>query len=116
MPGSSGRAAAKARAEELRRSIVVHRKRYYVDQDPEISDGEYDALERELLAIEEKFPELVTDDSPSRRVGGEPAEGFASWRHRIPMLSLDNTYNEEELDRWYERLLKSLDEPQVAKT
>jgi DNA ligase (NAD+) len=114
MSSPSGRTAAKARAEALRRSIVVHRKRYYVDQDPEISDGEYDALERELLAIEEKYPELVTDDSPSRRVGGEPAEGFASWRHRIPMLSLDNTYNEEELDRWYERLLKSLDEPQVV--
>ena len=76
MSDRPGRREAARRAEELRALVAHHRKRYYVDDAPEISDAEYDALERELLAIEAEFPDLATEDSPTRRVGGEPAEAF----------------------------------------
>jgi len=92
------------RAAELRERIAWHRKRYYVDDDPEISDAEYDALERELLAIEREHPDLVTADSPSLRVGGEPATGLATYRHATPLLSLDNVYDGGELNEWEARL------------
>jgi len=98
------------RAEELRRSIAYHRKRYYVDDDPDISDAEYDALERQLREIEHKHPKLVTPDSPTLRVGGEPSERFESYTHRRPLLSLDNAYGAEELDEWHARLLRVLDD------
>jgi len=104
------RAAAARRAEKLRRQIAHHRKRYYVDDDPEISDAEYDALERELRAIETQWPELVTPDSPSLRVGGEPAEAFEEVRHSSPLLSLDNAYGVDELRDWEGRLLRALGE------
>ncbi len=102
------REAAAARAEALRRRISHHRKRYYVDDDPEISDAEYDALERELREIEAEFPDLATPDSPTRRVGGEPSEAFAAFRHRTPLLSLDNAYSATEAVEWEERLARSL--------
>ena len=70
------------KAEQLRASIAYHRKRYYVDDNPDISDAEYDALERRLREIEQKHPELVTPDSPTLRVGGEPSERFESYTHR----------------------------------
>ncbi len=73
---------------------------------PEISDAEYDALERELVALEREHPDLVTADSPSLRVGGEPASGFATYRHPTPLLSLDNVYDVEELREWEARLLR----------
>jgi len=101
-------AQARARAEVLRQEIASHRKRYYVDNDPEIADGEYDALERELLELETAFPELATSDSPSLRVGGEPAEDIPQFSHTIPMLSLDNVYSDEELGEWENRLIKLL--------
>ena len=104
------RREAETRATELRSLIAHHRKRYYVDDDPEISDGEYDLLERELGEIEERYPELQAPDSPSLRVGGEPAEGFESFRHRTPQLSLDNAYGEEELEAWQTRLVKVVDD------
>ena len=97
------------RAEELRAQIAYHRKRYYVDDDPEIADAEYDRLERELKQLEERYPQLVTPDSPSLRVGGTPALGFTTWEHATPLLSLDNAYDEEELRNWEERLLRVLD-------
>ncbi len=109
MTGPSGREGAARRAEELRALIARHRKLYYVDDAPEIADAEYDALERELLAIETEFPDLATEDSPTRRVGGEPAAAFETWRHRAPLLSLDNAYSEEELREWEDRLSKALD-------
>ena len=109
MSDRPGRREAARRAEELRALVAHHRKRYYVDDAPEISDAEYDALERELLAIEAEFPDLATEDSPTRRVGGEPAEAFAAWRHRTPLLSLDNAYSESELREWEGRLSKALD-------
>jgi DNA ligase (NAD+) len=106
---SSGETAAATRAAELRERIAYHRKRYYVDNEPEIPDSEYDRLERELLEIEQQYPALRTPDSPSLRVGGEPAEGFATFRHPTPMLSLDNAFDIDELRRWESRLLRRLD-------
>ncbi len=107
--GGDGRRRAAARAEELRALIAYHRKRYYADDRPEISDAAYDALERELRAIESEFPDLVTPDSPTQRVGGEPAEEFVTYRHRSPLLSLDNAYSEADMRAWEERLSKALD-------
>jgi len=93
---------------ELRRLIRHHEERYYVHDDPEIADAEFDALMRELRALEEAHPDLVTPDSPTGRVGGRPVEGFAEVEHRIPMLSLDNAYSEEELRAFDERVRKAL--------
>lgn len=104
---------ATRRAEELRQLIAHHRKRYYVDDDPEIADAEYDRLERELVDIEDRFPSLLSPDSPTLRVGGEAAERFATFRHRTALLSLDNAYNEEQLRDWEKRLLKALDAESV---
>ncbi len=102
------RKGAARRAAELRDLITHHRKRYYVDDDPEISDAEYDRLERELAEIENTWPDLVTPDSPTRRVGGEPSDAFETFRHTTPLLSLDNAYTEEELREWEARLLRLL--------
>ena len=97
---------AARRAEELRREIRRHEHLYYVECRPEITDQEYDALERELRGIEESFPDLVTPDSPTQRVGERPSEGFPAFEHRTPMLSLDNTYGEEDLREFQERIFR----------
>jgi DNA ligase (NAD+) len=110
----AGKSAARKRAGELRRLIAHHRKRYYVDNDPEISDGEYDLLEKELVEIERAYPDLVTPDSPTQRVGGEPSEAFETFQHTTPLLSLDNAYAAEELEEWEGRLLRILDESSPA--
>lgn len=102
------RAEAKLRVEELRDQIRYHDYRYYVLDEPEISDAEYDELMRELRALEEEFPELVTPDSPTQRVGGQPAELFAPVQHRAPMLSLDNAFSEAELKAWVARIEKAV--------
>jgi DNA ligase (NAD+) len=111
-PSSSRRPAsreeARRRLEALRAAIWEHRKRYYVDDDPIISDGEYDALERELLAIEAEHPDLVVADSPSQRVGAEIEGDLPAARHATPMLSLDNVASADELRAWYERLERAL--------
>jgi DNA ligase (NAD+) len=99
---------AKAQAEELRRKILHHEKKYYVDNDPQISDGEFDSLVRVLKDLEARFPELVTPESPTQRVGEKPVEGFASVAHRTPMLSIDNVYNQDELREFEERIRKLL--------
>jgi DNA ligase (NAD+) len=99
---------ARKRAEDLRREIVYHEKKYYVDNDPQISDAEFDRLLRELGELEARFPELVTPESPTRRVGEKPLEGFPSVAHATPMLSIDNAYNEAELREFEERLRKLL--------
>ncbi|HEX6852258.1 MAG TPA: NAD-dependent DNA ligase LigA [Candidatus Polarisedimenticolaceae bacterium] len=104
----SAKDADARRAELLRREIARHRKLYYLDDAPAISDAEYDALERELLAIEARRPDLVTPDSPTRRVGGEAAETFAPFAHHTPLLSLDNAYGDDELSAWAERLERAL--------
>ena len=97
------------RIDQLRQLIRHHEERYYVESAPEISDAEFDALLRELQNLERDHPDLVTIDSPTQRVGGRTAEGFASVRHAEPMLSLDNAYNEDELKAFDERLRRGLE-------
>src|SRR3977135_673576 len=89
--------------EALREKIRHHEYRYYVLDDPEISDANFDKLMNELKRLEAEHPELVTPDSPTQRVGGKPREGFVKAKHSSPMLSLDNAYNEEELRDWERR-------------
>src|SRR5438270_1387900 len=90
--------------EVLRDQIRHHEHRYYVLDDPEISDAEFDLLMQQLKKIEAAHPELVTPDSPTQRVGGKPREGFVKAAHSTPMLSLDNAYNEEEFREWVRRV------------
>jgi DNA ligase (NAD+) len=100
--------SAKQRVQELRRQIEHHNYRYYVEARPEISDREFDRLLEELKQLEAEHPELVTPDSPTRRVGGQPIEGFKPVRHREPMLSIDNTYSAAELREFDRRVRKLL--------
>ena len=97
------------RIEHLRGEIRRHNRLYYVLDQPEISDREYDRLFAELKDLEAKHPELVTPQSPTQRVSGEPLAGFANVRHAAAMLSIDNTYNAEELQAFDERVAKGLD-------
>jgi DNA ligase (NAD+) len=90
--------------EALRGKIRHHEHRYYVLDDPEITDAEFDQLLNQLKKLEAEHPELVKPDSPTQRVGGKPREGFVKVRHSSPMLSLDNTYSEEELRAWERRV------------
>ena len=92
--------------EALRDQIRHHDELYYLQENPEISDREYDALMQQLRELEAKHPELITPDSPTQRVAGRPAEGFAEFLHRVPMLSLDNSYNLDELRAFDERCRK----------
>jgi DNA ligase (NAD+) len=93
-----------ANIESLRDEIRRHEYRYYVLDDPEISDAEFDRLMNELKKLEAAHPELITPDSPTQRVGGKPREGFVKVAHSAPMLSLDNAYSEEELRDWERRV------------
>lgn len=95
-------------AEELRSKLDYHSYRYHVLDQPEISDAEYDELMRELQALEERYPELITPDSPTQRVGAPPSELFAPVRHSERLLSLDNAFNDAELEAWYARVVKEL--------
>ena len=97
-------AEAKVRVEELRELINHHSYRYHVLDDPEVADVEYDELVRELQALEDRFPELITPDSPTQRVGNVPADLFAPVPHLAPMLSLDNVFSFEELEAWNARV------------
>jgi DNA ligase (NAD+) len=102
---------AKERIEQLRREIEEHNNNYYILNQPIISDFEYDILMNELDTLEKKFPEFVTPDSPTRRVGSDITREFVQYEHRYPMLSLGNTYNEEELREFDARVRKSVTEP-----
>ncbi|MBI2756301.1 MAG: NAD-dependent DNA ligase LigA [Chloroflexi bacterium] len=99
-------AALQARAEALRSQLNYHNYRYYVLDDPEIADGQYDALMQELRAIEADHPELQSPDSPTQRVGAGPSAQFAVVPHRVPMLSLANAFSPEALRSWYERIVR----------
>src|SRR5207244_6947013 len=98
----------KERAEELRRLIDHHNYLYYVEAKPEISDKKLDKLDDELRKLETDNPELITPDSPTQRVGGQPIEGFVTVKHREPMLSIDNTYSADELREFDRRVRKLL--------
>jgi DNA ligase (NAD+) len=100
---------AEARLSELRAEIEQHDYRYYVLDAPTIPDAEYDRLMRELQALEAEHPALISADSPTQRVGGEPLEGFATVRHRTPMLSLGNAFSAEEIQQFHERVIKGLE-------
>ncbi len=106
MPTDEVKAAR--RVKELRAEIAEHDRRYYQEAAPTISDREYDALYRELVDLETQFPKLTSPDSPTQRVGGRPLKEFAQVTHRVPMLSLDNTYSEEEVAEFWRRLEKLL--------
>src|ERR671912_2206544 len=97
-----------ARAAELREQLASHGHRYYVLDDPEIGDDAYDALLDELRALEREHPELLTPDSPTQRVGGEPVSSLRKVRHLRPMLSLANARSEEELRAWVTRMRSHL--------
>ena len=99
-PDPAGRAA------QLRKELEKASHVYYILDRPSISDAEYDKLFRELQAIEREHPELRTPDSPTLRVGAAPLTGFPKHTHGVPMLSLANAFNDEELSEWEERLVR----------
>lgn len=106
--------SARRLVQELRERIEYHNYRYYVLDDPEISDAEYDGLVRQLEAVEERFPQLITPDSPTQRVGGAPLPGFDTVTHRIPMLSLANAHSYDELRDFDRRVKRGLSDQTVT--
>ena len=106
-------AQAAKRIAQLRDEIRKHDRRYYEEAAPTISDREYDRLYKELVDLEAKFPDLVTSDSPTQRVGGKPLQAFAQIQHRVPMLSLDNTYSEDEVANFYKRITRLLPDEKI---
>ena len=112
----TSRRDAEKRLSELRGLIRHHNHRYYVLDDPEVPDSEYDRLMRELTALEATHPELVTPDSPSQRVGAAPLEAFGEVRHKVPMLSLDNAFSEEDLLNFDRRVREKLEVEEVEYT
>jgi DNA ligase (NAD+) len=102
-------ASIEEQLESLRDTIRYHNYRYHVLDDPEIPDAEYDRLLRRLQALEKEHPELVTEDSPTQRVGDQPVSEFGTVRHRIPMLSLENAFSKEELEDFHRRIASRLD-------
>jgi DNA ligase (NAD+) len=110
------REKAEKRVAELRDEIRRHEHLYYALDRPEISDQEYDALDRELRDLEALFPDLVTPESPTQRVGEKPSLEFPTFVHRAPMRSLDNTYSEEELREFEERIFRVVGKREIAYT
>jgi len=109
----SGSKDLQRNVDALRDKIRYHEHRYYVLDDPEVSDAEFDRLSNELKSLEAAHPELITPDSPTQRVGGKPREGFVKVPHSTPMLSLDNAYNEQELRDWERRVHELTGESRV---
>ena len=107
------RSAARDRINRLRSEIEEHNRRYYEEATPTIEDREYDAFYRELADLEQRFPELASPDSPTQRVGGAPLKAFSQVTHRAPMLSLDNTYSEQEVADFYRRLERLLPDEKI---
>ncbi len=112
-PPDSVPSAAAARAAELAEQIRYHRDRYYRDDEPEISDAEFDLLVRELSSLADEYPDLDTADSPLEEVGAPPSATFAPVRHIVPMLSLDNAFDRDELLAWYARIERVIADPVV---
>lgn len=101
--------AIRKNLESLRDQIRHHNYRYHVLDDPEIPDAEYDRLMRQLSQLEQEYPELITPDSPSQRVGDAPVSEFGSVEHRVPMLSLDNVFSADELCDFHRRVTSRLE-------
>jgi len=99
---------ARRRVDELRRTVETHDRLYFQESSPRVPDQEYDGLKAELARLERTFPELARDDSPSRRVGDDRLPGFQTCRHRSPMRSLDNTYSEDDLRAFHQRLARAM--------
>src|SRR3989304_9444158 len=95
--------SVRERIEQLRSLINYHNYRYYVLDSPEISDAEYDELMMELKHLEKAYPQLISPDSPTQRVGAQPVEAFGVVEHPVPLLSLANVFNDEELFAWHRR-------------
>ncbi|HHT48193.1 MAG TPA: NAD-dependent DNA ligase LigA [Firmicutes bacterium] len=108
------KAEAEKRISELRRELNHHNYLYYVLDQPEISDAEYDRMLRELMELEAKYPQLVTADSPTQRVGGAPAAGFQTVAHRVPLLSLNNAFSEQELRDFNQRIMRASERTNVT--
>ena len=104
------------RVAELREQLNYHNHRYYVLDAPVVSDHDYDQLLQELRQIEEEYPELVTPDSPTHRIGGDPADGFVQVEHRHTMLSLGNVFDDESLEAWHRRVKNLLDDADFSMT
>lgn len=104
---------AAKRAAQLRREIEKHNRRYYEEAAPTVSDREYDRLYAELVDLESRFPKLLSPDSPTQRVAGTALKAFAQVTHRVPMLSLDNTYSEEEVANFYARMTRLLPDEKI---
>lgn len=105
---------AKKKLESLREVLAQYNYEYHVLDKPSVPDAEYDQKMQELKQIEEQYPHLITPDSPSQRVGGEPLEGFQKVTHRVPMLSLGNAFNEEDLKDFDRRVREGLDVNKVT--
>jgi DNA ligase (NAD+) len=108
------RAEAASRIANLRDEVRRHDHLYYAKAAPEIGDEEYDRLLAELQALEAQHPDLVTPDSPTQRVGGSPSTEFPTFTHKVPMLSLDNTYSEDELREFEERIFRAVGKREMA--
>ncbi|MFM7472616.1 MAG: NAD-dependent DNA ligase LigA [Crocinitomicaceae bacterium] len=100
-----------SRIQVLTRELHEHNHRYYIENNPQISDFEFDMLLKELQDLEEKYPELSFENSPTKRVGGDITKKFEVEEHKFPMLSLSNTYSEEEIREWEERIKKTIEQP-----
>lgn len=111
---SSGKKRFSKRARELRERLEYHNHQYHVLDSPQIADAEYDRLFRELVDLEKAHPELASSDSPTQRVGAEPREGFEKVEHRVPMLSLSNAFDEEELAAFHKRISNMLGVEKLA--
>ncbi len=105
--------SAKRRIDQLRSAIEEHNRLYYEEAAPTIGDQEFDQLYRELADLEAKFPQFAASDSPTRQVGGKPLTAFTQITHRAPMLSLDNTYSQEEVTEFYRRLQRLLPNEEI---
>jgi DNA ligase (NAD+) len=113
-PEELTRAQARLEAEALREELAHHDHRYYVLDDPEISDAEYDRLKRRLLTLEDRFSELVTPDSPTQRVGGAPREEVETYRHETPMLSIEAVFRRQGLERFHQTCLQETGKQRVT--
>jgi len=105
---------AQKRIDKLRQQILFHNYRYYALDDPVVSDAEYDRLMRELETLENDFPDLISPDSPTQRVGAPPLERFEEVRHSLPMLSLGNAFEEEEVREFDARVKRFLRKSSIA--